>query len=68
MPTYDYYCSSCKETMEIFHSMSQADETICPKCKKSTLKKAVGNGSGVIFHGSGYYCTDYKKKSAGTKK
>lgn len=38
----------------------------CPKCKKTGVKRLVGGGAGLIFKGSGFYITDYKKKS-GTK-
>ena len=35
----------------------------CPKCKKQSLKRLVGGGAGLIFKGTGFYITDYKKKS-----
>jgi predicted nucleic acid-binding Zn ribbon protein len=34
----------------------------CPKCK-GKLKKLIGAGSGIIFKGSGFYATDYRKTS-----
>ena len=37
--------------------------TVCPKCGKKALKRLVGTGAGLIFKGSGFYITDYKKKS-----
>jgi predicted nucleic acid-binding Zn ribbon protein len=40
--------------------------TVCPKCKKKGVKRLVGGGAGLIFKGSGFYITDYKKKT-GTK-
>jgi predicted nucleic acid-binding Zn ribbon protein len=36
----------------------------CPKCGKSTRKK-IGAGAGIIFKGTGFYETDYKRKSGG---
>jgi hypothetical protein len=33
----------------------------CPKCHKAALKRLVGGGAGLIFKGSGFYITDYKK-------
>ena len=42
--------------------MSEEPLKICPKCGKETLKRLIGAGSGVIFKGSGFYLTDYKKK------
>ena len=63
MPTYDYECSSCGYKFEIFQSMSEAPKKKCPKCGKS-VKRLIGSGSGIIFKGSGFYATDYKKSAA----
>jgi predicted nucleic acid-binding Zn ribbon protein len=47
----------------------------CPKCGKLKLVRLIGAGTGIIFKGSGFYETDYKKTSpltsgsgSGTKK
>jgi putative FmdB family regulatory protein len=61
MPTYDYECSKCKYKFELFHKMSDEPKAKCPKCGKSA-HRLIGGGSGVIFKGSGFYATDYKKK------
>jgi predicted nucleic acid-binding Zn ribbon protein len=34
----------------------------CPECGGRT-KKLIGAGAGIIFKGSGFYETDYKRKS-----
>jgi len=34
----------------------------CPECKGRTRKK-IGIGAGIIFKGSGFYETDYRRKS-----
>ena len=39
----------------------------CPKCKKMGLKRLVGGGAGLIFKGTGFYITDYKKKPVAPK-
>lgn len=39
----------------------------CPKCGKPRLKRLLGSGAGLIFKGSGFYITDYKKTGAGKK-
>jgi putative FmdB family regulatory protein len=63
MPTYEYVCTKCGHEMEAFQSMKDAPLKQCPACKKAGLKRQVGGGAGLIFKGSGFYITDYKKKS-----
>ena len=48
--------------------MNDAPIKSCPKCKKRKAKRLLGLGAGIIFKGSGFYETDYKKKSGGEKK
>jgi putative FmdB family regulatory protein len=60
MPTYDYECTKCGHAYEAFQQMSAPKLTKCPKCK-GKLKRLIGGGSGIIFKGSGFYQTDYKK-------
>jgi len=60
MPTYEYECSNCKKVFEIFQKITDEPLKVCPKCKKR-IKRLIGGGSGVIFKGSGFYATDYRK-------
>lgn len=62
MPTYDYKCKVCGKIFEEFHGMSEKPVKKCPACKGKT-EKLIGKGSGIIFKGSGFYHTDYKKKT-----
>ncbi|MEI8176933.1 MAG: zinc ribbon domain-containing protein [Candidatus Omnitrophota bacterium] len=64
MPTYDYVCNSCKHAFELFQSMTAKTLKKCPSCGKPSLKRLIGAGSGIIFKGSGFYETDYKRSSA----
>ncbi|PLX23576.1 MAG: FmdB family transcriptional regulator [Ignavibacteria bacterium] len=64
MPTYDYACKECNHRFEAFQSMKDPVLTTCPSCGAETLQRMIGAGAGLLFKGSGYYLTDYKKSSA----
>ena len=61
MPTYNYRCKECHFEFEELQRMTEASLTLCPACEKETLTRMIGSGAGVMFKGSGYYLTDYKK-------
>ncbi|MBM9576992.1 zinc ribbon domain-containing protein [Leptospira sp. 201903070] len=66
MPTYDYKCKACGQTFEKFHSMKDDPIQDCPLCgKKGEVDRMISNGSGIIFKGTGFYVTDYKKSGSG---
>lgn len=62
MPTYEYECSACGHEFEALQSMTDPKLTQCPKCAKKKLQRLIGTGGGIIFKGTGFYATDYKKK------
>ncbi len=66
MPTYDYKCENCGNAFEFFQSMKDEPMTLCPQCGHNSLKKMVSMPAGLIFKGSGFYLTDYAKKSSST--
>jgi putative FmdB family regulatory protein len=71
MPTYAYACENCGHTFDEFQSIKAAPLRKCPECGKAALKRLIGTGAGIIFKGSGFYCTDYRsdgyKKAAQTE-
>ena len=67
MPTYQYQCKTCGHELEELQSMTEPPLTHCPQCHNDTLVRVIGSGGGVIFKGSGFYQTDYKK-SGDTRK
>ena len=66
MPTYDYKCNACGHTFEELQSFSAPVLTKCPACKKNKLERLFGGGGAIIFKGSGFYETDYRR--SGEKK
>ena len=60
MPNYDYVCQSCNHEFEVFQQMTAAPLKKCPECG-GPVKRKIGTGAGLIFKGSGFYITDYKK-------
>lgn len=64
MPTYEYECQACKRGFEVFQMMTAKPVRKCPHCGKLRVKRLIGAGTGILFKGSGFYETDYKKKSA----
>ncbi len=63
MPHYDYVCLDCSHEFEVFQMMSDAPLDNCPSCG-GKVKRKIGSGMGIIFKGSGFYVTDYKKTSS----
>lgn len=63
MPTYEYRCTKCAHEFEEFQSITAKPLTKCPKCK-GKIERLLGTGAGIIFKGSGFYETDYKRSKA----
>lgn len=64
MPTYEYECDGCGHEFELFQSMKDDPIKTCPECKKKKVRRLLGSGAGIIFKGSGFYETDYKRKDS----
>ncbi len=60
MPNYDYVCEACG-LFELRQPMSEEALAECPTCS-GPCKRKIGRGSAVIFKGTGFYETDYKRK------
>lgn len=63
MPTYQYECGACGHEFEFLQSMMDKKLKKCPECRKLKLHRLIGSGSGIIFKGTGFYETDYKKNT-----
>jgi len=68
MPTYDYHCAACDADFEYFQSMRDDPLSECPHCRKTgKVKRVISAGAGIIFKGSGFYETDYRRASCEPK-
>lgn len=65
MPTYEYICQNNHE-FEEFQSMLDPAIEVCPVCG-AHAERRISGGTGLIFKGSGFYITDYVKKSGDSK-
>src|SRR3989449_10305513 len=65
MPTYEYKCPNGHVFEKFFQQMTDKQHERCPKCGKRATR-LISGGVGLVFKGSGFYTTDYKR--AGEKK
>jgi putative FmdB family regulatory protein len=66
MPTYEYQCQKCNKRYEVFQSITEKPIAKCKFCN-GKVKRLIGTGSGIIFKGSGFYATDYRKDTGAAK-
>ena len=63
MPLYEYECESCGKRFERIQKFSDPPVDVCPNCGKGPVKKLLSSPA-IQFKGSGWYITDYAKKSS----
>ncbi|SRR5216117_4174326 len=61
MPVYEYRCTSCDHLFEVTHEVGGTPGP-CPVCGGPARR--VFTSVGLIFKGSGFHTTDYRKPSA----
>ena len=69
MPLYEYECDACRKRFERIQKFSDPPIEVCPNCSKGPVRKLLSSPA-IQFKGSGFYITDYAKKStseAGSK-
>ncbi|UCC68975.1 MAG: FmdB family transcriptional regulator [Armatimonadota bacterium] len=59
MPVYEYACVECGHHFEQYHKVTDRPPRRCPKCPGRVRK--VFRPVGIIFKGSGFHTTDYRK-------
>jgi putative FmdB family regulatory protein len=66
MPIYEYQCAKCKKTIEVIQKFSDKPLKKHAGCG-GTLTKLI-SASGFQFKGTGWYVTDYARKSSSENK
>ena len=62
MPLYEYQCESCQKRFEKIQKFSDPLIEICPSCGGRVNKLL--SSPAIQFKGTGWYITDYAKKSS----
>jgi putative FmdB family regulatory protein len=62
MPTYTYICKDCGHKYDKLQSITTEPDKTCPQCS-GEVERLIGGGIGIVFKGTGFYVTDYKKNS-----
>jgi putative FmdB family regulatory protein len=60
MPTYEYKCPAGHEFEKFYPRMNDRRYLPCPTCGKRA-ERVISGGAGLLFKGSGFYITDYKR-------
>jgi len=63
MPLYEYECDACHQRFERIHKYSDPPIAVCVKCGKGPVRKLFSSPA-IQFKGSGFYITDYARKSS----
>ncbi len=61
MPIYEYECSRCFNRFERRQSVTEQPVKTCPSCGAPVRR--VYHPVGIVFKGSGFYCTDNRKST-----
>jgi len=62
MPLYEYQCETCEHRFEKIQKFTDPPPDCCPKCGGPVRK--LFSSPAIQFKGSGFYITDYAKKSS----
>jgi putative FmdB family regulatory protein len=63
MPTYEYRCPKGHRFEKFFPQISSKRSAACPECG-ARAQRLISGGAGLVFKGSGFYVTDYKRGGA----
>lgn len=71
MPTYVYKCKKCGKIFEYQQSINdeplkRCPEEVCENAERGEVFRKISSNVGLVFNGSGFYLTDYKKNHGST--
>ncbi len=62
MPLYEFQCPKCGHRFERIQKFSDPDPKKCPECGAGKIERLL-HAPAVQFKGSGWYVTDYGRKT-----
>lgn len=62
MPLYEYQCDACGKRFEVIQKFADAPADTCRHCGQGPVHKLLSSPA-IQFKGTGWYITDYAKKS-----
>lgn len=66
MPLYEYECANCSKRFELIQKFSDPPQATCAGCGGTAHRLL--SAPAIQFKGSGWYVTDYARKSAPAEK
>ena len=63
MPLYEYQCEKCRNRFEKIQKFTDPAPDACPACGEGPVKR-LPSSPAIQFKGTGWYITDYAKKSS----
>ncbi len=63
MPLYEFECEACKTRFDRIQKYTDPNPDVCPTCGKGPIRK-MPSSPAIQFKGSGFYITDYAKKTS----
>jgi putative FmdB family regulatory protein len=68
MPTYEYRCLKCEKAFERSQNMTDPPLKKCPEPRcGGKVERLISMGTGLIFKGSGFHATDYRRNGKNGK-
>jgi len=62
MPLYEYECDACGQRFELIRRYADPAVEVCARCGKGPVRR-LPSSPAIQFKGSGWYVTDYPRKS-----